>query len=175
MITSHTGRRLLGLLYLAGALLLVDQLADLAATLLAKPLAASQPGWRFGAFGLLMTRISVFLIGDVILFTAALGLAHRKVLRGLGFIQLLLALGVLAGLGMFTLDWVQVRTQVAPGGSGGLDLAGLRAAGIAALGCTLLGWAGVTTLRATRLSKSARRSGKDAPLLTGTGRDEAAP
>lgn len=165
MAAGHTTRRLLGLLYLAAAFVLAEQVADLAATLLAKPWATSQATWRFGAFGLLMTRVSVFLIADVILFAAALGLAHRRVLRALGVIHLLLALLLLAGLGLFTLDWLQVRTQMPAQGSQSLDLAGARAAGMAALACALCGWAGLATLRATRLGKS-RRDGSAAPLLT---------
>jgi hypothetical protein len=173
VITSHTARRLLGLLYLAAFLVLAEQVADLAATLLAKPLAFSQATWRFGAFGLLMTRVSVFLISDVILFAAALGLGHRRVLRGLGVIHLLLALLLLAGLSLFVLDWLQVRNQVPPAATRSLDLSGLRAAGMAALAGALCGWGGLATLRATRVGKSGRRDGS-APLLTAS-RDETAP
>jgi len=90
-------------------------------------------------------------------------------------VHLLLALLLLAGLAMFTLDWLQVRNQMPAEGSRSLDLAGVRAAGMAALTCILCGWGGLTTLRATRLGKSARRDGSPAPLLAAQGRDETTP
>jgi hypothetical protein len=127
VISSHAVRRLLGLLYLAGILVLADQAADLAATVLAKPLAPSQASWRFGVFGLLMTRASVFLIADVMLFIAAVALGHRKVLRALGALHALVALALLAGLLLFSLDWLQIRRDVSQAGARTFDLAALRA------------------------------------------------
>lgn len=174
MITSHAVRKLLGLLYLAGLLVLADQAADLAATLLAKPWLPSQASWRFGAFGLLITRASVFLIADVMLFAAAIWLGHRKVLRSLGVLHLLIALLLTVGLGSFVLDWLQVRGQLPDTGSSSFDLAGFRAAAMAALVIVLTSWGGVTTLRATRARKPSQREGEASPLLTAIRRDEIA-
>ena len=171
MITSHAVRRLLALLYLAGLLVLADQLADLAATVLAQPWLPGQANWRFGAFGLLMTRASVFLIADVMLFAAAIGLGHRRVLRGLGMLHLLLTLLLLAGLGSFILDWLQMRARMPNTGARSFDLAGIRAAAMAALTIVLTGWAGMAALRATR-PKPPHRDGEAAPLLTAIRRSE---
>jgi uncharacterized membrane protein YwzB len=174
VITSHAVRRLLGLLYLAGLLLLADQVADLAATLLAKPWLPSEATWRFGAFGLLLTRASVFLLADVMLFTAAIWLGHRKVLRSLGLLHLLVAVLLAAGLGTFVLDWLQVRSQLPEDGRRSFDLAGLRAAGLAAMALGLSTWAGLVSLRATRARKHHDREGAASPLLTRSGRTRAA-
>lgn len=140
----------MGLLYLAGALLLVDQLADLTATLLANSPSPGTASWRFGAFGLLTSRVSVFLLADVMLFAAAIGLDHRKTLRALGIVHLFLVPVLLGGLAVFGLDWVQVRGRVAPGGSNRFDLAGLRAAGLALLASVLAWRGGLTAFRAGR-------------------------
>jgi hypothetical protein len=165
----------LGLLYLAAALLLADQVADLAATVLAKPLSVSLATWRFGVFGLLMTRVSVFLIADVVLFAAALGLAHRGVLRSLGVIHVLLAVLLLAGLGIFALDWLQVRKDVPAEAARSVNLAGARAVGMGLLACLLAVWGGVATLRATRQGRSGRRDVSTAPLLASQGDQETPP
>jgi ABC-type xylose transport system permease subunit len=171
VITSHAVRKLLRLLYLAGALVLADQAADLAATLLSKPWMPSEANWRFGVFGLLMTRASVFLIGDVMLFSAAILLGHRKTLRSLGVLHLLLVLLLLAGIGLFALDWLQVRRQVGDN-LRVVDLAGIRAAATALLLLLLVGWSGLAALRAGRATKHSHREGEHAPLLSAIRRDE---
>lgn len=156
------------MLYLAGTLLLVDQLADLTATLIANTPAPGTAAWRFGAFGLLTSRVSVFLLADVMLFAAAVGLAHRRVLRLLGVAHLMLVPLLLGGLTLFGLDWVQVRGQVSDRGSSRFDLAGIRAAALALLTTILAGWGGLTAFRAGRSHHNGSRDEAEvAPLLTG--------
>ena len=155
------------MLYLAGALLLVDQLADLTATLLANPPAPGAASWRFGAFGLLTSRVSVFLLADVMILAAAVGLEHRRVLRILGVIHLLLVPVLLGGLLLFGLDWLQVRGRAANRGSSRFDLAGIRAAMLALLAAILAGSGGLTALRAGRSHQGGKHEGAGPPLLTG--------
>jgi hypothetical protein len=175
VITSPATRNLLALLYLAAALVIADQVADLVATLLATSPTPGLASWRFGAFGLIASRASVFLIADVMLFSAAIGLGHRLVLRVLGIVHLVIAAGLLAGLIVFALDWIQVRGRVNPGAKRHFDLAALRSVGIGSLGLTMLAWAGVVALKASRgRPKSARREGEASPLLTDLRRDESA-
>src|ERR1051325_7809820 len=108
-------RKLLALLYLAGFLIAVDQLADVLVTVLSTPVAFDSVQWRFGVFGLLATRTSVLLMAEVMVFAAAVGLDHRNLLAGLGVLNLVLALCVLAGLVLFALDAAQLRSMVRAG------------------------------------------------------------
>jgi hypothetical protein len=150
-------RKLLALLYLAGALIAIDQIADLIATLLANPVSLGSVQWRFGTFGLAATRGSVLLVAEVMLFAAALGLEHARAVRFLGVLNLVLAAGVAAWLGLFALDTLQLRGMVAPGARGRYVVPAVRAGGIAALLVLLLGWSGIAALRMPRHSK---RQGK---------------
>ncbi|HEV8151268.1 MAG TPA: hypothetical protein VGP61_13900 [Gemmatimonadales bacterium] len=176
MITRPSVRRLLLLLYLAGALLLADQVADLAASLLANPPAPGQPAWRFGAFGLLMSRASMLLVADVLLFVPAVALEQRRVLRALGVIHLGLALGLLAGLSLFALDWLQIRKSVRETATRPFDGAALRAGVVAALVLGLSAWTGITVLRVTRgRGRGSRRAAGSSVLITPQPREQEKP
>jgi len=156
--TDPRVRRLLALLYLAGALIAIDQIVDLIATLLANPVSLGSVQWRFGAFGLAATRGSVLLVAEVMLFAAALGLEHARVVRFLGVLNLVLAAGVAAWLGLFVLDTLQLRGAVNPGAPRArYTMAGVRAGSFAGLMVLLLGWSGIAALRMPSRSK---RQGK---------------
>lgn len=170
MTTSPAVRRLWSLLYLAGALVMADQLADLGATLLANPPTPGLPSWRFGAFGLVVSRASVFLIADVMLFVPAVALAHRRMLRLLGVVHLVVAAVLLACLAVFALDWLQLRGNLRQSVSRGFDTAAIRAAGMVVIAIGVAVWAGVSALRATRVKGRAVRP--EAPLITARPRDE---
>jgi hypothetical protein len=174
MVTSPAVRRLLGLLYVAALLLLTDQVSDLAATLLANNPSLGTESWRFGAFGLLTSRLSVFLIADVLLFAAALSLEHRRVLRGLGVIHLLVAPALLAGLAVFALDWLQLRSRVGGPAARTFDVAALRAGVLAGFASGLFVWGGVAAFRAGRPHHRPRGEGEAAPLLSDIRRDTTA-
>lgn len=171
MENSPAVRKLFGLLYLAGVLMLTDQVADLAATLLASSPTPGAESWRFGAFGLLTSRVSVFLIADVMLFAAAIGLEHRRVLRVLGVVHLLLTPVLLAGLALFALDWLQLRGRVTGAGSRPVDFAAVRAAALAGLAGALALWVGMAAFRAGKTHHRPRHDGEPAPLLTDLRRD----
>jgi len=156
-------RRLLALLYLAGALIAVDQIADLAATLLANPVTLDSPQWRFGAFGLAATRGRVLLVADILLFAAALGLDQTRVVRVLGVVNLLAAVGVVAALGLFTLDAVQFSQSIKAEAARRYAAAAVRAGSIAVLGTVLLVWSGIVALRIGRHAKGGTHA--PGPLL----------
>jgi hypothetical protein len=166
-------RRLLGLLYLAGGLILADQLADLAATLLANAPQAVTTNWRFGTYGLVISRASVFLLADVLVFAAALALEHRRVIRVLAILHLLLAPALLVALGFFALDFLQIRGQVGDAGRRAFDLAAVRAAGLGGLAAVISGWTGFVAFRASRLSKASKAARPEGAVLMSTRRDDA--
>jgi len=150
--SSPSMRRLLGLLYLAGAILIVDQVADLIGTFLAQPVALDSAAWRFGAFGLISSRSSVFFVADAMIFAAALGLEHRGVLRALGVLHLLLAAALATGLVVFGLDTVEVRRGVTEAASGLYRSAALRVGLVSLLGTILMVWTGFVALTTARPS-----------------------
>jgi hypothetical protein len=150
-------RKLLALLYLAGFLIAVDQLADVLVTVLSTPVAFDSVQWRFGVFGLLATRTSVLLMAEVMVFAAAVGLDHRNMLVALGVLNLVAALGVIAAVGLFALDALQLRSMVREGAASRYDSASLRAAGVAILGGILLVWSGIAGIRAAGLGKARHR------------------
>lgn len=141
-------RPILAMLFAAGILLLLDQAADLSATILARPVELGAASWRFGLFGLMASRASALVVGDVMLFTAAVALGWRTTLRGLGALHILLAVAVAAGLLFFLLDAVQVRATVPAESARSVSLAAGRAGIVALAGCILLVWAGVVAWRA---------------------------
>jgi hypothetical protein len=171
LISSGPVRKLLALRYLAGALVIADQLADLVASLLAKGPSPTLASWRFGTFGLLISRSSVFLIADVMFFTAAIVLGHRRVIRVLGAIHLLGAVLLLAGLVEFGLDWAEVRFQVPEAGLRNFQYSTLRAAALGLVAAAISLWTGIVALTATRLH-GRHKQGDATPLLAKIRRDE---
>lgn len=144
---SRPIRRLLAVLFAAGLLIVLDQSADLIATLLSRTTDISAPSWRFGLFGMVASRTSALLLGDVMLFASATALGWRTMLRGLGALHLGLAAGGLAGLVLFLLDAVQVRGAVPEQSTSAFSAAVFRAGTVALAGAITLGWAGVAAWR----------------------------
>lgn len=160
---SASVRRLLVVLFAAGLLLLLDQAADLLATLLSQPVHVGAATWRFGLFGLVSSRTSAFLVGDVMLFAAVIGLGWQTVLRILGVVHLLLAIGLVAGLALFLLDAVQLRGTVPLPSRRAFSLAALRAGFIGLVSIAVLVWAGLSAWRFGKRERPNRRDGS--PIL----------
>lgn len=163
MAGSPIARRLLPLLYLAGGLILADQAADLLATVLSQPVRPGAAEWRFAVVGLLVTRTSVLLLGDLFLLGAAIGLEHRRVIRVLGILHLAAAAILGLSLGLFLLDAVQIKSTVPRDASGDLLLAATRAGALLLLGTVFLAWAGLRMVRGSR----APRAAANADLVVG--------
>jgi hypothetical protein len=133
---SPQGRRLLSLLYVAAVLISLDQLIDLLGGVW--PFQFGVVGWRFGAFGLGVARLEFLALADALAVATAIFLEHRRVLLFLGAVHLLLGLFLVAGLGLFMLDGLQIRRMMRPERVRQLDVAALRtlaAAGSACLAC----------------------------------------
>jgi hypothetical protein len=99
-----------GVLYLAAAVILLDQAAILAASIY--PIALDSVNWRFGAVGLAAGRATPFLLADLLLLGAAMFAGHRGFLRVLAAVHVLVALILLAALGMFVLDTLEIRQLI---------------------------------------------------------------
>jgi hypothetical protein len=164
---SRPARRLLAVLFAAGLLILLDQSADLIATLLSREVALTAPNWRFGIFGLVASRTSALLAGDVMLFASATALGWRRALRALGAVHLLLAAGGMAALVLFVLDWVQVRAAVPAQSAGEFSAAAFRAGVVALGGVVTFAWAGVAAWR-TAAPRPRTGHGAESLLVTDT-------
>jgi hypothetical protein len=143
-------------LFIAGLLILLDQSADLIATVLSRPADPSAANWRFGVFGMVASRASALLVGDVMLFVAATALDWRSLLRILGAFHLVLAAAVLVGLGLFLLDAVQVRGAVSAEGARGYVAAVVRTGVVALAAGITFAWAGVVAWSAGARSRGTR-------------------
>jgi hypothetical protein len=115
-----------GILYLAAAVILLDQAAILAASIY--PVAAGSVNWRFGAVGLAAGRATPFLLADLLLLGAAMFAGHRGFLRVLAVVHVLVAVGILAALGMFVLDTLEIRQLIPLAGRGQAIASAVRAA-----------------------------------------------
>lgn len=164
-LTDPRIRKLFALLYLAGFLILADQVIEVVAALLSGSPAPSVATWRFGAFGVVTGRISALLVADAFFFAAAIGLEQRLTLRGLAWLHVLLTLvGVLA-LFLFALDAIEVRARSRGGLAGPIGWAALRAVAMIALTTGLLAWAAIAGLRASRKQKRKGHSRQSPPLV----------
>ena len=162
---SRPSRRLLAVLFAAGLILLLDQSADLIATVLSRPADFSAPNWRFGLFGLVASRTSALLVGDVMLFAAATLLGWRNLLRALGALHLVLAAATLAGLVLFILDTVQVRGAVPAPSTRAFSAAVFRAGAVALAGAITLAWAGIAAWRTGQPPSGGGRRGSESLLV----------
>lgn len=130
-------RRVLWLLYIVAAVILVDQALEVLS--LVWPLRFGLASWRFGALGLALGKLEFLALADALLLATAVFLEHRRFLRILGLLHALVGLVVLAALGVFLLDGIQLRGVVQPERRREMTVAGVRSlmlglvAGIACL------------------------------------------
>lgn len=163
-VSLKPNRAVAGTLYLAAVVILVDQVAILAASIY--PLAPDSVNWRFGAIGLAAGRATPFLIGDLLLLAAGFLAGHRGFLRVLAVAHVLMAVLLLGGLGMFSLDTLEIR-QLLPldARTSALSSAGRAAIALLALTIYCLVVA-VRVIRATPL-RPATRSAERRIVLEG--------
>lgn len=132
-------------LYVAAVVVLLDQVAELVASLY--PFRIEQIQWRFGAFGLIVGRTTTAVIVDALVFLAALGLGHRGVLRAWGGLHFVLAALLIGGLAVFTLDALELRRTVAREAADTFVLAAGRAAVVVAAAVVYCIWAAIAAFR----------------------------
>lgn len=173
MPSSTATRPFLGLLYLAGAVLVVDQGLILASSIM--PFSPGAAQWRFGAVGLAAGRITPLLLADTAIILAAIWLGHRAMLRTWALLHLVLVVVLLLVLGGFALDAIQVRQQLIPEAQAGM-LLGASRVGIMLLGMVVwsvwTGWRLLALLKSTRPPAQGKRPlivGQRDPAPTATG------
>ena len=137
-LTGDT-RRAVGLLYFAGAVVLLVELLEILA--LVYPPHTSVASWRFGLLGVTLSRTAVFALADAMLLTAAIGLGHRTMLQTLGILHLVVAIVLLPAMVMYGLDVLVLRRSIRPEVVRGFDLTAARTLFlclVVCLGCLLV-------------------------------------
>ena len=155
--------RISSVLYLAGILVIFDQLAILGTSIL--PLASGTVEWRYGAVGLAAGRLTPLLLGDCLLLVAAVTANHRGAMRVLAVLHLVLALAIAAAVLAFALDAIQVRRMLPLASQRGAMIAAIRAGGALALVIPLTAWISVRLFQLARHSAWAARDAEGSPLV----------
>ena len=97
-------------LYPLGAYFMLVPIVDVLAR--AIPPSLGNPAWRYALVGLTFTNLGTFLMGAIIVGLIAFVQGNHILLRVLSVVSALGVVILLAGLGSFTLDGIQLRSVV---------------------------------------------------------------
>jgi hypothetical protein len=109
--------------------------------------------WRYGAFGLVTNSLLSALTALAVAVALATALEQRRVLRTLALVALVAAVFWIAASGLFTMDYLQLRSRIKPQARLGFDLASVRALAIALVSAFVTFVVGVAGWRATRIPR----------------------
>jgi hypothetical protein len=148
--------------YLIAIILILIPIVD--TTLAVSPLQPASVGWRFGALGLGSQAIMTPLLGGFLAVVTAVVLGHRRALRALQVLALIVAVLFAAAIVLFLLDAIQMRTGIRSEAVRRFDSASLVALikyviGIA--GTVILSW---TAHRAIKRQRISEKSSEQTPL-----------
>jgi chromate transport protein ChrA len=129
--------------------------------------------WRFAAVGMLSSMLLTPIVGLFLGHVTALVLRQRRAQWFMTGVSALTVIVLLALLGSFSLDALQLRSSVAPAVKRSFDIALVKVAidlGLSVIGCLLLTVAGFRVARSTSAATRAFRtasSGAGEALLVG--------
>ncbi len=126
--------------YFLSALLVATPTVDLVTQVW--PLQPGSMVWRYGFLGLLGNNLLTPLLGFTLAGAAAILTENPRALRILSWMAFGVGLGLVAVLGLFSLDVLQLRASVAPEAKAGFQIGAGIAAGkyaLAVVGYLLLG------------------------------------
>lgn len=149
--------------YAVGSLLVILPLLQVG--LVTWPPRPSELTWRFGAAGVIGNALLLPLLGTALVMYAASLLEHRRFLRVMAFSSLLLSVGLLALLTLFSLDAMQLRASVSPQLTARYDASSGNAAVSYLLTTLAWVWLGIAGILASRKPK--RTSERSAAMSTG--------
>ncbi len=107
MYSDENVQRYIKGLYPVALLLILVPLVDLSLRVFPPQFGTLQ--WRFASTGLLMGNLGTILLGVGLFGLVAVFADHKRLLRGVGFAALALAVVLLALLVLFALDAIQIR------------------------------------------------------------------
>jgi hypothetical protein len=120
------------------------------------PFQPDELSWRFGVGGIVLKTLVTPLLGIMLAMVAGVALEHRRAVRALAVLCLVVALGTVLVTAMFTLDFLQLRAIVEPRMKGGMTVASGTALMMAALIAPAAAALGVGGWKATRRAGAAR-------------------
>lgn len=150
-----------GLIGVLGLLVLLDQVTGIITTIW--PLMPGQLQWRYGAYGLLVSRLSPLVFANLLLVTGTLlagGWPSRLVV---GLMNVALALALLGGAALFALDAVQMYPLLPLANRSTAGIVGARTVLFGVAAGLLMGWVAVRLLRASRPESPTKRG--TSPLI----------
>ncbi len=153
-------RPLLKALYLVAVLLILVPVSEHLGQVL--PFRFDNPTWRFGAAGLFSGSLPGTMLGIGFILLLAAALKHRRTMRVVGALSVVLALALLIVLVMFGLDFFEVRAAVNPRVKPPLDRTVIRAflvIGFSAVTAAIVGIAAWRSSAPDRRSGAARSAG----------------
>lgn len=109
-MTSDRVRAILPSLNAVAILLIASPAIDLVGAII--PARPGEISWRFGVFGLLTNALVTPMLGLAILLVVATLLERQRTVRRLAILTLVLDVIILLGLGLFVLDYLQLRHAV---------------------------------------------------------------
>jgi chromate transport protein ChrA len=156
-------RTLLTALYPVLAVMIIHQLVEIAITTL--PASASEPTWRFGATGFIVSTMPTIATATILILALAAILDHHRTARWVGVWAILVAVIVGLCVVSFGLDAIQVRRMVRTELKANFDDASLKSLAVAALFIPTMLWAGWSAIRATKGAAEQMRGSDDSPPL----------
>lgn len=162
-MTSQSYRPFVKALYPVGALLIIAAVSE--PLLQIWPFRPGELRWRFGAVGLMSGAVLGTLFGLVWIMAVAAILDHRRTLRAAAVVSLAGAVVLVVVAGLFSLDFLQLRSSVNPELRGTLDLTVLRALAVlgisisTAVGLGIGGWRSSRPAGRPHAGKTAREAG----------------
>lgn len=172
MNLSTTQLRLLGsVMYFAAAALILNYFAQY--TIQVWPFKLSELNWRVGAVGLMMDALLASVVPLAIMYTAGILNNDRKTLQVMRWVTLIVGLATIALLLAFTLDSIQIRSQLPQNAKLNFMKVALRAGLVGVLLSILFIWFGMAMGKVLKSQGTVRVPGgaKDAAegmLMVGT-------
>lgn len=162
MTTSKAGP-LISASYCVGTLLIVISALDYAGTVL--PADFGDPGWRYGAVGLLSGFTLTPLLGGLLLSLAAAHGGEGRFLRVLGVLHIVGAAALLVLIAGFSLDSLQARKDASPEIQNVTEISTLKALIKLVATVVAVAWIGIAGIRQAR--RTAEPAAGNAGLVIG--------
>jgi hypothetical protein len=146
-MTSDRVRAILPALNAVAFLLIASPAIDLIGAVV--PARPAEVSWRFGVFGLLTNSLVTPMLGLAIMQVVATLLEQRRTVRRIALFVLVLDIVMVLGLGLFVLDYIQLRQAVTGSSRGAYDAAAIKALLVGVLEISVLASLVVTGFQST--------------------------
>jgi len=137
-MTTDRFRAVLPPLSAVAFLLIASPAVDLIGAIV--PPRPGEVSWRFGVFGLFTNALVTPMLGLAIMQVVANLLEQSKTVRRIAVFNLILAIVLVLGLGLFILDYLQLRQAVTGSSRNAYDAAAIKALLVGVLELAVLVW-----------------------------------